>query len=191
MTTARRGGTIGIGEFERMPQDERYRVELVRGRLMREPRPAALHAVVLGQLHTQLAAHVERSGGGILLLDMGFALATEPATVRGPDLAFVSDERVPEGAFGFGFWHLAPDLAIEVLSPSNRRAEIEEKIADYLGAGTRLVWVVDPATRTVTVHEPGAAARVLGSGDVLDGEPVLGGLRIDVATFVRNPLERR
>jgi Uma2 family endonuclease len=191
VSAAARRGPITLAEFERMPEDERYRVELVRGRLVREPRPAALHALVTMRLGVLLDAHVAAHGGGVVLADMGFVLATDPETVRGPDIAFVSAGRVPERGFEPGFWHRAPDLAIEVLSPSNRRAEIEEKIADYLGAGTRLVWVVDPAARTVTVHQPGAAARVLGSGDVLDGAPVLAGLRIDVATIFRNPLERR
>ncbi len=94
--------------------------------------------------------------------------------MRGPDVAFVSRERLPERAYEEpGFWHLAPDLAVEVISPSNTAAEIHEKVREYLDAGTSLVWVVDPRTRTVAVHRSPGETTVLREGDDVDGGDVL------------------
>ena len=80
----------------------------------------------------------------------------------------------------------APDLAIEVLSPNDRRSEVEEKISDWLGAGARMVWLVDPEARTIAVHRAATAPRVVASGGTVDGEDVLPGFSMPVdAAFLR------
>lgn len=75
---------------------------------------------------------------------------------------------------------MAPDLAIEVLSPGNRASEMQEKVLDYLVAGSRQVWVVDPRLRSVTVHTPGGEARLLMGGAALEGADVLSGFRVEL-----------
>jgi hypothetical protein len=118
---------LTIEEFERLPEEDAFRVELVRGRLVREPRPAALHGWVQLHLGSMLLNHVERHRRGEVFSDIGVILSTEPATVRGPDLAFVSSERLPSGPPKRGFLAFAPDLCVEIVSPSNTSAEIHER----------------------------------------------------------------
>ena len=113
----------------------------------------------------------------------GTGVITErgPDTVRGPDVAYFSFARqptVPENYFEVG-----PDLAVEVLSPSNRRKQIEEKIAEYLKAGTKLVWIVDPMDRTVTIYREPLKGTVLRSGVMLEGEDVLPGFQCRVSSL--------
>jgi Uma2 family endonuclease len=108
-------------------------------------------------------------------------------SVRGPDLSFVSKQRLPSPGYSGTFWRLAPDLAVEILSPSNRPREIREKIEDYIGAGSRLVWVVDPERQRVTVHRPGAEPEQFGSGDVLEGVDVLPGFGLSLHTLFNTP----
>jgi Uma2 family endonuclease len=173
---------LTAAQFANLPREDAYRVELVRGRLVRAPRPMPLHArLVTGMVH-RLHGFVEAAGTGVVLTDPGVLLAREPDTVRGPDVAFYSHARVPETRYDAGFWG-APDLAVEITSPSNRAPDVQEKVTDYLDAGVRLVWVVDPHTRTVTTHAPDATARILRSTDTLDGGDVLPGFRIPLAGF--------
>ncbi|MGH7678876.1 MAG: Uma2 family endonuclease [Gemmatimonadaceae bacterium] len=98
-----------------------------------------------------------------------------PRTVRSPDGAFIRAERLPPGGLAAGFVKLAPDLAIEVLSPSESASELEEKLDDYIAAGMPLIWVIDPDRRTVMIVSPGAPLRWLRTGDSLDGGDVLPG----------------
>ena len=98
---------------------------------------------------------------------------------RAPDVAFVREDRLDFD--GTRFAPLAPDLAVEVLSPSNTVSEIHDKVLDYLEAGTRLVWVVDPASRTVTVYRSRDEIRLLRADDEIDGADVLPGFHRRVA----------
>jgi Uma2 family endonuclease len=174
---------LTIEEFERLPEEDAFRVELVRGRLVREPRPAALHGWVQLHLGSMLLNHVERHRRGEVFSDIGVILSTEPATVRGPDLAFVSSERLPSGPPKRGFLAFAPDLCVEIVSPSNTSAGIHEKVLEYLEAGTRLVWVVHPEARTVTEYRSPSEIRILAVTDELDGGGVLPGFRTPVVTL--------
>ena len=92
-------------------------------------------------------------------------------------------ERIPPLAERLGFMPIAPDLAIEVISTSERRAAIATKVEMYLAAGVRLVWVADPRTKSVTVHAPGTPARFLGSNELLDGGDLLPGFSVRVGDF--------
>lgn len=96
-----------------------------------------------------------------------------------PDIAFIAAARIPDG-LPIRPFHGAPDLAIEVVSPSNSRREMQAKVDDYLAAGTRAVWVVYPRTHTVVVHEPGVGPRTLESADELSGAAVLPGFSVRV-----------
>lgn len=174
-------GPITIEQFEAMPREDEYRIELVRGFVVREPRPGTHHGVVAAEVAYRLAAFVKEHRLGTVIGDAGFVLEQTPPSVRGPDAAFVSTARIPADAPRRGFWCLGPDLAVEVLSPWNRPRAVREKLAQYFAAGTRVAWVVDPFKETVTVHEPGQQTRTFAASDVLAGEPVLPGFEVRVA----------
>lgn len=179
------GGPITLEEFRRMPEEDAYRVELSRGRLVREPRPGAEHGWLAGRLVRLLGSHAEERQLGFAVTETGFLLAENPPTIRGPDAAFIAKERLSGKEIPAGFWTVPPSLAVEVVSPSNTVGEIQEKVLDYLEAGTELVWVVDPRTRVVTVWRPPAKARVVRQGEVVDGEDVLPDFRLEVAALFR------
>lgn len=163
--------------------DDGFRHELQAGLLLAEPRAFPLHAQVQARVITLLDAWVRSRGLGQVLGDAGFLLARNPDTVRGPDVSFVTGDRWDAVEDKSRFFPGAPDLAVEILSPSNRAGEIHAKVADYLAAGARLVWIVDPERRSVTIHETLLAPRRLGPRDVLDGGDVLPTLAIPVESI--------
>lgn len=168
----------------KLSESRNVRYELVAGELrVMEPARAA-HGLIEINLLGALIPHVRTHDlGGLFTSDTGFRIKREPDTVRAPDIAFVQAGRLPpEGLDNdAGFLDLAPDLAIEVTSPSDTVASLGEKIAEYLGVGVRLVWVVDPANRTVTVYAADRSARLLTEADAVNGGDVLPGFRCPVA----------
>lgn len=165
-------------EFEQMPDEPGVRLELVRGRVVRVSPPGFRHGMVQGRLYELLSEYARRSGTGRVVLPVGFKLASNPDTVREPDLAFIARSRVigePDG-----FIAGPPDLAVEVISPTDRSGNLQRKIAQYLQTGVRMVWLVDPKRATVTVYEPGAEPLTLREGALLDGGDVLPGFSCDL-----------
>ena len=122
--------------------------ELLRGTLIvREP-PGYQHGVVALKVARLIANHVHDHGlGTVVAAETGFKLFSNPDTVRAPDAAFIRQGRAPEPALD-GYPALAPDLVVEVVSPSDRAGEVQAKVSDWLTAGSRLVWVIDPASQT-------------------------------------------
>ena len=164
------------------------RRELVNGEVVEMAPVGGIHGEITGRIYHKLAEHVERRGGGkVLVGDVGFVLNLphDPERVRAPDVAFVSSERLPEGRLPQGFLHGAPDLAVEVLSPSDNPVEIQQKVRDYIEAGARLVWVVAPQAKTVTVYRGDGSARLLREQEPLEGEEVLPGLTIPLDEVFR------
>jgi Uma2 family endonuclease len=158
------------------------KVELVRGELHVTPPPGAPHGTVEINLVLILGVHVKANGLGRVFGDtFGYILTQLPRTVRVPDLSFVRADRLPPEGIGPGLLRLAPDLAVEVLSPSESASELEEKLADYTTAGTRLIWVVDPARRTVMILNQAHPVRWLQENDILQGEEVVPGFSCRVA----------
>ncbi|HSL83186.1 MAG TPA: Uma2 family endonuclease [Thermoanaerobaculia bacterium] len=169
-------------EYARMPErSDGMKDELVRGSVVCEPQPSFGHGVASMKIGHLLSGFVERHGLGFVLGEAGYVLERGPDTVRGPDVSFVSTERLRHR--GKTFFEGAPDLAVEVISPSNTRRAVAEKTRDYLAAGARLVWNVDPRRETVTVHAPNAEPRVLGADDILDGGEVLPGFSVPVRSL--------
>jgi Uma2 family endonuclease len=151
------------------------RVELVRGVLIvREP-PGFLHGDVAMRLAVRLSNHADAHGlGHVLAAETGFKLQSNPDTVRAADLAFLSSERFPDPR-PEGYPAMAPDLVVEVLSPSDRPGEVLAKIGDWLEAGARLVWVVDPRRRHARIYRQDGTEAVIAEHENLDGEDVLPG----------------
>ena len=156
------------------------RTELVRGVLrVREP-AGYLHGEIAMRLGAVIHNHVEQHAlGRVFAAETGFMLRRKPDTVRAPDVAFVVSARLLDPP-PRGFAELAPDLAVEVLSPDDRPAEVLEKVAEWLRAGVRLVWVVDPARETVHVYRADGRESVLRLDDELEGEDVLPGFRLSL-----------
>jgi Uma2 family endonuclease len=171
--------TITSEEFAKIPDDD-YRYELVEGRVVRVSPPGSLHAAVTVQFAILLAQHVRKHNLGTVLSEGGFRLATNPDTVRGPDLSFVRRERIPSAGLPEGFWSGAPDLAVEICSPGDSRPEILAKVNDYLTCGARLVWVVDPRNKSVTAYRRVLEPITSGVDDTLDGGDVVPGFRCAV-----------
>ena len=164
-----------------MPPGHR-RHELVRGEL-RSMAPAGFdHGTIVAKLTYVLGAHVYGNKLGMVVgAETGFRLASDPDTVRAPDVAFVAASRLPASGPPTGFWQGAPDLAVEVLSPGDTVFEIEEKVAEFLAAGARAVWVVNPRRRTLTLYGANAKSQVLNDSDVLEGQDVVPGFRHPVS----------
>ncbi len=158
-----------------LPDDGR-RYELVRGELRSMPPAGFRHGLVCTNVIASLGTFVTEHGlGAVVSNDTGFILERDPDTLRGPDIAFVALDRLPEDQSGFP--ELAPDLVVEVVSPNDRIQDVIEKARQYLDAGVRLVWVVDPRSRTATVHRPDGGTVLIGDA-ALDGEDVLPGFRL-------------
>lgn len=159
------------------------RTELVRGVLIvREP-SGGHHGSVAMNLAIQLGIHVQRTGAGQLFAaETGFTLFRGPDTVRAPDVAFVSRDRLPH-PIPSGFPELAPDLVVEVLSPGDRAGETLAKIGDWLQAGARLVWVIDPARRIARVYRQDSTQSTITDQSQLDGEDVLPGFSCELGTI--------
>jgi Uma2 family endonuclease len=165
-------------ELWTMPSDD-HRNELVRGELRTMAPPGYEHAAVQVKLVPLLADHVEAHGLGDVLGELGFVLSRNPDTVRAPDIAFVGSARVAAKGRTAKYWEGPPDLAVEILSPWDTAQELDEKVDEYLNAGTASVWVVNPRRKTVTVHRPGPV--VLRETDILKGDDVLPGFHCAVA----------
>jgi len=151
------------------------RTELVRGVLVvREP-PGGRHGSVTMNLALRLGNHVVSEGAGqVFAAETGFTLARGPDTVRAPDIAFVQRERLPE-PIPVGFPEFAPDLVVEVLSPGDRPGDVLAKVGDWLEAGARLVWVIDPERQIARVYRHDGSETILSADGALDGEDVLPG----------------
>ncbi len=163
--------------------DRGVRGELIRG-VLRETMPAGeLHGKIVMRLGGALFGFVEPRGLGTLVAsDSGIWLERDPDTVREPDIAFTSVQRLPLDAWNTGYAEVVPDLVVEIASPRDSSRELRDKARMWLSHGVRLVWVVQPATRTVEVHSAGGPVITLAENEALDGMDVLPGFSCPVTT---------
>jgi Uma2 family endonuclease len=165
-----------------MPEESGVRYELVAGELVEVPGTGGVHNLIAALIFVSVRAFSRAQKLGPVFTDgMGFVLRRHPDLVRIPDVAFVAWERIPNRQVPEGFLYLAPDLAVEVVSPFDRANDVYSKVHEYLEAGTRLVWVVWPRHGKITVYEPDKDPRELGPDDYLEGGDVLPGFRVLVA----------
>lgn len=158
--------------------DDGNRYELVDGELIRMRPTGFLHLQSTGLLISLLGGHVRERGLGVVGGEGGFIFRRDPDKVYAPDVVFVSTHRLPPKEAWTSFLDIAPDLAVEVLSPSDTASYINDKVMTYLDAGVRLIWVVDPRCHTVTVYQADRTARVLVDQATLDGGDVLPEFRL-------------
>ena len=167
-------------EFWLLPETEMRR-SLVRGEVEETMPPGARHGIVASAFDRRLGTWAEQRKAGWVGVESGFILARNPDIVRGPDVYFVRAERIPADGVPEAFWHLAPDLAIEVVSPSESAQDILEKIEDFLAAGTPLVWVAYPTRRIVVAYTADSGAHTYRADDLLTAPDVLPGFSCPVA----------
>lgn len=159
--------------------------ELVHGRLVvREP-PSTEHGRIQANLAYFITNHVRRNDLGLVFgQDTGFRIASKPDTVRGADVAFVSRERAADIPRR-GYAALAPDFVAEILSPDDRPGEYLAKVAQWLEAGTRLVWVIDPQRAEAGVYRADGSLTIIRQDALLDGEAVLPGFSCPLGEVLR------
>lgn len=156
------------------------RCELVRGELVMMSPGKRRHAVIGAKITAALHQFVEANDlGEVLNSSAGYVLSRRPDTVREPDVSFLRAERMGQQDFD-AFLEGAPDLAVEVLSPSNTPTEMREKTNDYFNAGCRVVWIVDPVHRSLTIHRPDADPAILTEDGTLTEEGLLPGFSLPV-----------
>ena len=167
------------GYYAYHPDDRKY--ELLAGFLLSEPHPGGRHGRVCMRVAMAIERYVESQGLGFGFIgEAGYLLAVDPPTVLIPDVSYLSFARGRNHLKSTTPFHGAPDLAVEVLSPSNRPAEVRRKVSAYLGAGCPLVWIADPKRRTITVHDGPDASLVLWEDDLLEGGRVIPGFSVPV-----------
>lgn len=162
------------------PENVDRRVELDRGEVVEMPPPGEVHGVLCWWIGFLLGGYVQRHGGLIANNDTGLVVQEDPATVRGVDVMLFSEVSLRQ-PLQPGHSRRLPQLVVEVVSPSDKPNRLNRRIGDYLRRGVQLVWIIDPADRTVGVHRPGELPAILDEGDDLTGDGVLPDLRLSVA----------
>ena len=171
---------ISVADFEVTNYPDR--VELVDGEIVEMTPSSEGSSSLAARIIVLLGMHVLPNNLGRLYgADGGFVLFPDRETVRVSDVGFVRAERMPQGEARRHFPRLAPDLVVEVLSPTDRASEVLSKVAMYQEAGVPLIWVVDPQAQTVMVSALGQEPRVLAAADTLDGGEVLPEFQVAVA----------
>lgn len=165
------------------------RTELVRGRLVVSEPPGWPHGRVVARVAYAISRWLESetaargtAPGEVAAGDPGCWIERDPDTVRAPDVAFVAADRMPSAPIT-GFLEQAPTLAVEVLSPFDRRRAVASKVAQWLAAGTALVWTLDPIRRIAQVHRADGSTTTVDMNGSLDGEGILPGFVLPLATL--------
>lgn len=170
---------LTAAEFAKLPNPaDGSKQELVKGRIRQVPPPKGRHGQVQLEIGARLREVVKPNRLGWVVTESGVVIDTNPDTVRGPDVAFYSITRQPQ--MPEDYFEIPPDIAVEVLSPDDRRPAVREKIREYVRAGVSLVWLVDPETRTVTVYAGSMRGTEYDETDTLDGGTVLPGFTCPV-----------
>ena len=174
-----------IEDLEMLPDDGQH-YELIDGELITMPPTGEEHNDSSLSLLRQFLTYVDETGiGQLYIATQGFVLHRDPDTLLEPDIAIVVADRLRPVEERKGYVPGWPDFVVEIVSPSDRRGRIERKICTYLDAGVRLLWLVDPIRRRVTVYRPGYAPIQYSGDDVLDGYDVLPGLSVPVSKTFR------
>lgn len=183
MATATAQILLTAEEYGRRP-DPGYPEELVRGRIVTMPQPKPRHGQLCAKAVRILGNHAdEHDLGHVLSNDAGVVTERGPDTVRGPDVAFYSFARVPKGPLPTEYLEVAPELVIEVRSPTDRWPQVLIKVAEYLNAGVLIVAVLDDDSRTAHLYYADRPGRILGPDDELALPDLLADFRVPVRRF--------
>ena len=172
---------VTADELLRMPDDGR-RYELIEGELIEMAPAGGRHGNIGVRIVGFLFQYIYKTNLGELFgADTGFFLQRDPDTIRAPDAAFIAMERIPPDGIPSGFIDTIPDLVVEVVSPSDRAGQVQAKIEQWIEHGVKLVWLVHPEQRSITVYRSLSEVHVLHEGDTLTGGQVLPGFSCAVS----------
>jgi len=167
----------------RLPTDA-CRYELLDGELIEMSPANGRHNKIMGRITVLLTNYTDLGAlGDVLPGDTGFVLRRNPDRVRAPDVCFIAANRLPPEGIPPAFLEIVPDLVVEIVSPSDSAAMVQQKTEEWLQAGVRLVWTVYPETRTVVASQNLEATRIYHETDTLSGEPVLPDFSVLVAAL--------
>lgn len=177
--------TMTAAELLKLPRGE-HRYELINGELKTMSPSSHEHGRIAMRIGALLAGFVwKHKLGEAYGAETGFLLASNPDTVLAPDAAFVREKRAREFRHLKGYWPGAPDLAVEVLSPSDYEPKTKKKVGQWLAFGAQQVWIVDAKHESVTVHRSLTDSSTFGLGDTLVAEDLLPGFSIAVADIFK------
>ena len=183
MTTATIPRLMTAKEFAMMPDCDDARLELVNGEVIElSPPPEFTHGRSQTRASFFLESFAYPRGLGVTTSDTGYLISRDPDTVRAPDVAFVSLDRLPDGDLP-SYLPFAPDIAVEVVSRLDTPSAARERALMWLDAGSVLVWMLFTESRSVTVYRADGTIETLGEDDILDAAPVLDGFSVKVSEF--------
>jgi Uma2 family endonuclease len=177
-------------ELMQLPRGE-FRHELINGELITMPLPGLPHARIQGRLLAPLLHFVLEHDLGDVYGEAGFLLTVDPDTVLGPDVCFISKRRLQEAGEVNGYWSGPPDLAVEVLSPSDRPSRVTTRISRWFGYGAKQVWIVNPKNRSVTVHRSPTDVTTFSGSDHLEAEDLLPGFRLSLDRIFSTSIQEK
>lgn len=173
--------TMTVEELLELEDDGR-RYELIRGELLSMPPTGEAHGHVMGKLSHLIWRYLDENPIALLAVgDPGYVLGHDPDILLAPDLALTLVTRLHGESAERGYPARAPDVVIEILSPTDRIGPVNEKVSLYLEAGVRIIWLIDPDRKAITQYAPNQPARLLQSGDTLTAESVLPGFQLPVS----------
>jgi Uma2 family endonuclease len=171
-------------EISNLP-DNGYNYEIVDGELVMSPKNNPEHSDICAEISMRMRLFAkEQKLGRVWESNVGFWMTNR--NLRAPDVSFVSAARLNTVRPLRSFFQGAPDLAVEVLSPSNTRFEIDQRLRDFFESGTRLAWVIDPISESAEVCHSAIDRQMVGPGAILDGEDVLPGFQLPLAELFEN-----
>ncbi len=166
-------------------QDNTINYELTKGELIEMTPPGGSHGLTAVEISWLLRSFVKSRELGVILVETGFKLKTDPDTVRAPDVSFIAAENLPPEGVPDGYIAGPPDLAVEIVSPGDKAADVQDKVQEYLECSVKLVWVVYPQQQIVIAHHPDGMARTLKLNDTLTAETVIPGFSCLVKDIFR------
>ena len=183
MTTATIPKLMTAKEFAMMPYNDDMRRELVKGEVIAlSPPPGQIHGETQLKTGVILYGFAEPLGLGRVSTETGYRIAANPDTVRAPDVAFVSARKIAENRpRERGYFPFAPDIAVEVASPSDTESEMRRRALMWLEAGSEQAWILYPDTLSARVYRSPSDVTELGPDDILDAAPTLDGFRVKVS----------
>ncbi len=172
---------LTANEFFEQYGHQEGKFELVKGEVVEVKPPGEEHGEISLNIGSSFHGYSRRYGTGRAGVETGHRLESAPDTVRGPDVYFSLSRRAGGRERSPGFVPGAPDIAVEVVSPSDTAPEVERKVAEYLAAGSQRVWVVYPSGRRVAVHRADGSVAAYGGDDVITDEELLPGFSLPLA----------
>ncbi len=163
-----------------------FEAELVRGEILEMPPAGQAHGGICGNIYFALRLWATSHDCVVTTNDAAVLTERDPDTVRGPDVGLVSKSKLPEGKLPVGALEVAPELVVEIKSPSNRWPERHDKVGEYVNAGVTEVWLIDPEERAVIVYRVDRSPRRFSEQDVLTSPATLPGFSVAIADFFLN-----